>query len=67
METNTTSLIKHWNMAGAGDLDGCFGSSPSMQAPVRHEEPTPVVAGDVLLKPAGEEEWLPLPLGGDPA
>jgi hypothetical protein len=72
-ESNTTALIGAWSMDGArDDLDGRFRSPLDILAIVsaRRDEPADEVAPPtrppLLLKPAGEDDWLPL-LVGDPA
>jgi hypothetical protein len=73
-ETNMTSLIRRWSMDGArSDLVDRFRSSLDIHAIVAArstDEPSDDVAPptrpEVLLKPAGEDDWRPL-LVGEPA
>ena len=61
---NTTHLIQHWNMSGAGrELAGRFrsgsdvGDEPSTRA--QHQELAHEGSG-LLVKQAGEDVWAPL-------
>lgn len=68
-QTNTTSLIGAWSMDGAhGDLGGFHSvldinalvaerSADTDGAPAPPSERPPL-----LMKPAGEDDWRPLPL-----
>jgi hypothetical protein len=65
---NTTALIGAWSMDGAhGDLDGRFHSVVDIHAVVaeRSAEPAdsapPTERSPLLLKLAGDDDWLPLP------
>lgn len=68
-QTNTTALIGAWSMDGAhGDLDG-FRSVLDIHALVAErdaaaeEEPAPPPERPpLLMKPAGEDDWRPLPV-----
>jgi hypothetical protein len=65
---NTLVLIRRWSMEGArSDLDGHFASPVDIHAAVaalneepRNETPPSAPASQVLMKPAGEDEWRPL-------
>ena len=67
--TNTTALIGAWSMDGAqGDLDG-FRSVLDINALVAERSATPDEAPapvperpPLLMKPAGEDDWRPLPV-----
>jgi len=67
--TNTTALIGAWSMDGAqGDLDG-FRSVLDINALVaqrgaaHYEAPAPPSElPPLLMKPAGEDDWRPLPV-----
>ena len=61
---NTTALIRHWNMGGAGrDIAGRFRSVANVReaiAPHTHEDqPTAEPAG-LLVKQADADNWMPL-------
>ena len=68
-QTNTTSLIGAWSMDGAhGDLDG-FQSVVDIHALVAERSAAPDEAPappperpPLLMKPAGEDDWRPLPV-----
>ena len=68
-QTNTTSLIGAWSMDGAhGDLDG-FHSVLDIHALVAERSAAPDEAPappperpPLLMKPAGEDDWRPLPV-----
>lgn len=68
-QTNTTSLIGAWSMDGAhGDL-GDFHSVLDINALVAERSADPDGAPappserpPLLMKPAGEDDWRPLPL-----
>ena len=66
-QTNMLALIRQWSMDGArDDLEGRFGSAVDINAIVaeRNEDPAVEVPAPepppLLMKPVGEDDWLPL-------
>jgi hypothetical protein len=64
---NTTNLIVHWTMSGAGgDADGRFRATADIGAAIADNQPTPeptATASSFLIKGAGEDGWQPLERG----
>jgi hypothetical protein len=67
-QANTTALIGAWTMSGAhGDFDGHFRPVLDINAIVEErgaepvDEVVPPERPPLLMKPAGEDDWRPLP------
>ncbi len=60
---NTTALIDHWSMDGAGDLEGHFRSAVDIHAML--SEPTEASPDhtSLLVKGPEDEDWRPLVVG----
>ena len=66
-DMNTTELIRHWSMSGAGrDIAGRFHPGAEIRETIaarsHDDEPIPELA-NVLVKRADEDDWTPLALG----
>ena len=64
---NTTQLIEHWTMDGAGrDLDGRFRETDDILAilAAHHDAPQSAAPAPVQVRRADEEDWTSLRVGG---
>jgi hypothetical protein len=64
---NTTQLIAHWTMQGAGrDIDGRFRTTDDIRAvlAVHHDAQQDAVPTPLQVRGADEEDWTSLRAGG---
>ena len=64
---NTTQLIAHWTMQGAGhDIDGRFRKTDDIRTVLaaHHDAPQDAVPAPLQVRGADEEDWTSLRVGG---
>jgi hypothetical protein len=64
---NTTQLIAHWTMHGAGnDIDGRFRTTDDirMVLAAHHDAPRDALTAPLQVRGADEEDWTSLRVGG---
>ena len=64
---NTTQLIEHWTMQGAGtDIDGRFRMTDDIRTvlPAHHDAPPAATPAPLQVRGADEEDWTSLRVGG---
>jgi hypothetical protein len=65
---NTTQLIEHWTMQGAGhNLDGRFRTTDDIREVLaaHHDAPQDAVSATLRVRGADEEDWTSLRVGGE--